>query len=76
MFTGHYQLSLVSRSWAKNVPRTYQLFLISWSWGKNIHWMFLLLHKAVEDFFDHIPFMHLSLLGLVEGRLLFRLRFL
>ena len=41
---------------AKNVPRTYQLFPISWSWSKNIHWMFLLLHKAVEDFFNHVPF--------------------
>ena len=24
--------------------------------AKNIHWMFLLLHKAVEDFFNHVPF--------------------
>ena len=24
--------------------------------GKNVHWTFLLLHKAVEDFFNHVPF--------------------
>ena len=35
---------------------TYQLFPISRSWGKNIPRMFLLLHKAVEDFFNHVPF--------------------
>ena len=40
----------------KNVHWTFQLFPISGSWADTVPRTVSLLHKAVEDFFNHVPF--------------------
>ena len=49
-------LFLISRSRGKNIHWMFQLSPVSGSWGDTVSQTVSLLHKAVEDFFNHVPF--------------------